>query len=129
VSIGQFSKSIEKIVEKVWGLEYWLLNTPNYCLKILEIAPNHRCSLHYHPRKDETFLVMEGTVLLETGTLGSKQILTQGEKAHIPPSKPHRFGSLAGAVILEISTTHSDEDVVRMEDSGLIPDYERNSHG
>jgi mannose-6-phosphate isomerase len=80
--------------------------------------------MHAHKVKDETFVVMNGNVILEhIDARGHKheEILGYGDTRHIPTGMYHRFGSVAGATILEVSTQHSDADVIRLEASSEIP--------
>jgi len=111
-------------VPKVWGNETWIVNTPEYCGKLLQIYSGYRCSLHMHPVKDEAFYISAGIVDLETGdspeTIVSRTMLA-GESARILPGTWHRFSSFCGATIVEFSTHHDDADVVRNENSGPIP--------
>lgn len=104
-----------KIVEKVWGHEEWVINTDKYCGKKLVLNQGYQSSLHYHKEKDETFYVESGKVLLE---LDSQQIIMNpGDAQRILPNQRHRFSGLEKSVILEFSTTHDDNDVVRLKDS------------
>lgn len=112
-----------KVVEKAWGSETWLVNSELYCAKFLNISPQYRCSLHAHKVKDETFIVLNGGVILEqVDASGHKheEILGYGDARHIAPGTYHRFGSIAGATILEVSTHHDDADVIRLEASSQI---------
>jgi mannose-6-phosphate isomerase-like protein (cupin superfamily) len=103
-----------KVVDKVWGSETWLVNEPEYCFKILEINKGAKGSLHYHPTKKETFLLMCGRVHLE---LGEEDIIlsTNIKPITILPGVPHRITGLKQSVIFEVSTHHDDNDVVRLE--------------
>ncbi len=103
-------------VEKAWGKEIWLCNEKEYCAKWLLISPGKQCSLHLHPIKKETFVVIKGEVRLEHD--GKLERLHEGDIRTILPKTLHRFGSYYGAKILEISTHHSDNDVLRTEPSG-----------
>jgi mannose-6-phosphate isomerase-like protein (cupin superfamily) len=124
---------ITNIVGKVWGHEYWVLNTDKYCMKILHLEPKFQCSLHYHNVKDETFIVLSGVVRLEyydkyknptPDLMPHTQviILPSGTSFHVEPGVAHRFSTANDepANILEVSTTHSDDDVVRLEESRKI---------
>jgi mannose-6-phosphate isomerase-like protein (cupin superfamily) len=109
-----------RFVQKVWGEEEWLINTSLYCGKVLYLNPGWQCSLHYHREKDETFHILAGEVMLEVWTGGQVEFIHMKymDTYNLPPQTPHRFWSISGpAEILEISTTHSDDDVVRVEDS------------
>jgi len=116
-----------KTVDKVWGQEVWLVNNERYCAKLLHVNAGWQCSLHMHPIKKETFIVLDGGVCLEvaqsnidSAPLITKQIqLISGDSYTLEPNTFHRFFSYTDqpAVILEISSTHSDDDVIRLEDS------------
>jgi mannose-6-phosphate isomerase-like protein (cupin superfamily) len=104
-------------VEKIWGSEEWLVNNDKYCAKYLNLKENTQCSLHYHIKKDETFYILEGTILLELGKDG-EVTLEKDSQWRILPNQVHRFRALTKtAKILEVSTTHADTDTVRIEDS------------
>ena len=83
-------------------------------------------SKHMHPVKDETMLVIDGAVMAELWENGPnnapKMMILRGEDRpalRILPGKYHRLATSLGedAVIVEFSTHHSNDDVVRKEDS------------
>lgn len=111
-----------KTVSKLWGTEVWLVNNETYCGKILHINSGWQCSLHMHPKKRETFIVLDGGVGLEVKYTTGELVLNHlvpGDSYTLEPGTYHRFHSYTDepAVILEISSTHSDTDVVRLEES------------
>jgi mannose-6-phosphate isomerase-like protein (cupin superfamily) len=106
-------------VEKPWGHELIWAQTERYVGKILVIEPGKRLSLQYHRRKDETILVIRGTLRLhlefEEGTVSTTD-LAPGEHRRIPVGRRHRFEALEERVeLVEVSTPELD-DVVRVED-------------
>ncbi len=107
-----------KVVPKVWGQEFWLVNNEFYCLKKMIAKPKCLSSLHYHMEKDETWIVQKGVLKVEVG--GVTHLL---EPASMPLRVPkwsiHRFGAYGNeeCEFLEVSTHHDDEDVVRLEES------------
>ena len=105
-----------KIVKKKWGQETWMVND-KYCMKMLRVEPEHFCSLHYHPIKDETFFFLSNDIELEVGD--SRFWPRKFDHVRIAPKVIHRFYNGGGetALILECSTHHDDEDVVRLEES------------
>jgi mannose-6-phosphate isomerase len=106
----------KNFIPKVWGAEEIIVNNDYYCGKILHLAPGHRCSLHYHPIKKETFYVLSGDVVLRVGD--QSHFLSQGTSYTISPSTPHSFHAVDGpATMIEFSTPHSDDDVVRLAPS------------
>lgn len=114
-----------QMVNKAWGIEWWLTNTDKYCAKILFLNRGFRCSLHRHDIKQEDFLILEGKVRLEQRDVRGypfDEILLPGDARTIRSRTLHRFSPIGGnAIILEISTQHSDDDVFRIEESGPIP--------
>ena len=93
-----------KHVPKGWGYEKWIVNTDEYCGKLLFFNEGKRCSWHYHKKKDETFYLQSGKIVLyygETDSLeGAKDIvLVPGDK--FPSHDPHR------SVLLRTRTVQS----------------------
>ena len=108
---------MEKIVEKVWGSEEWIVNR-QYCGKFLNLKKGTRCSMHYHKNKDETFFILKGKVLMEIDD--KTRIMNPGDSQLIEPNQKHRFTGLKDSKILEISTHHEDNDSYRDEESGKV---------
>jgi len=101
-------------VEKVWGKEVWIANEPEYCGKLLYVNRGASGSLHYHPKKKETFHLLQGRIELE---YGDTTLSAWPEPITIQAGILHRFTAFVDSVILEVSTHHDDEDVVRIEES------------
>jgi quercetin dioxygenase-like cupin family protein len=103
---------MEKIIkfDKVWGSEEWIVNR-NYCGKILNLKKGHRCSIHYHKNKDETFYLLDGKVLLELD--GKTIVMNKGDAQLIEPNQKHRFTGLKNSRLIEFSTHHEEEDSYR----------------
>ncbi|MBD3350829.1 MAG: cupin domain-containing protein [Candidatus Lokiarchaeota archaeon] len=106
------------IHKKVWGWEKWLVNK-DYCGKLLYLRKGHRCSSHYHKKKDETFYIISGCVLMEQQAFPAC-VLTAGDIVHIPPGTNHRFTGLENSDIIEFSTHHEDSDSYRNTESEKI---------
>jgi mannose-6-phosphate isomerase-like protein (cupin superfamily) len=106
-------------VKKLWGVEQWVVNEPEYCFKVLTLQPGFACSLHYHKVKKETFIVQSGCCDLQISDGKTRMVL--GDQATIGPGIYHRFSlgswETEPCVIYEVSTFHSDDDVVRLEES------------
>ena len=86
-----------KIVPKGWGYEKWIVNTEEYCGKILFFEEGKRCSWHYHKLKDETFYLQSGKLLLYYGDTDSLEgakdiVLVPGDKFHIYRGLRHQRG-------------------------------------
>lgn len=111
-----------RLYPKVWGAEIWMANTEKYCGKRLKLMKGWRCSLHYHKKKDETFYVESGKVLMNVGDY--EGVFETGNIVRIKPKVKHRFSGLENSVIIEISTHHDENDSYREEGelSGEIPE-------
>ena len=109
------------IVNKPWGHEnIWAL-TEKYVGKVLFIKEGSRLSLQFHKVKEETIMVLDGTMelVLEEGSQRDQHsiIMNPGDTYHISPLTVHRFSASQGTdvKVLEVSTTEI-HDVVRLED-------------
>ncbi len=80
-------------VEKPWGHELILAHTDRYVGKLLHIEAGHALSLQFHERKDETFFVARGEIVLEVEERGEMvaQALREGESYHVSPGTRHRM--------------------------------------
>ena len=104
-------------VDKPWGHELIWAHTDSYVGKVLHIDEGESLSLQYHERKDEAFLVHEGTLELVLGAGEEQRVetLTAGQSRHIPPGTVHRFRAVTDCSLFEVSTPEL-QDVVRLED-------------
>ena len=108
-----------KFVPKGWGHEKWIVNTNEYCGKLLFFNKGKRCSWHYHKLKDETFYLQSGSLLLfygETDFLedANTKLLEPGDKFHIHRRLRHQMVAQADSELFEFSTQHFDEDSYRV---------------
>lgn len=112
----------QKKINKPWGYEVIWSHCSKFVGKILCINKGKKLSRQYHVQKEETILVLSGTLSLEIG-MGEKLQkinLKKGQSFHVTPNTIHRFCAPYGDVELaEVSTPELD-DVVRLED-----DYDR----
>ena len=81
-------------VPKGWGGETIVVNSNEYCGKILHFVKGHRCSWHYHEIKDETFYVYKGAIELTYGetddiTDATTVVLAEGDKFNITRGLRH----------------------------------------
>ena len=113
------------IIDKPWGHEEIWAQSSRYAGKILVINKGHRLSRQYHNVKEETIMVLEGTLVCEEGPteIGGdvkRHVMGPGEIFHVRPGTIHRFCAEETNVrLVEVSTSET-ADVVRLED-----DYRR----
>ena len=112
----------QKRIEKPWGHEKIWSHCEKFVGKILCINQGHKLSRQYHEQKEETILVLTGTLSLELGQGDELQQidLKKGQSFHVTPGTVHRFCAPYGDVELAEVSTPELEDVVRLED-----DYSR----
>ena len=79
-----------------------------YCKKILILLPGQSHPFHYHKKKEETFMVLYGS--LEIVGDGVKTQVGRGETYVVERGVNHAFSSETGCVFEEISTTHYTDD-------------------
>lgn len=114
---------LNKLVEKVWGWEYWIINCEHYCSKILIVKRDHICSLHYHQKKHETFHILDGHLYMEYDmnyTSRTNWRMGPGDTIIIPPFTKHAFGGITEVKFLEISTQHFESDSYRDDKSRYV---------
>lgn len=121
-----FEEVGKTVTDKIWGREFVVVNHSLYCGKIFEIYPTSESSKHLHRMKSETFMCTDGLIHVETwpdGTDRRGQItVLRGwakDSIDIPAGLAHRFSNYENqtAWVTEFSTHHSDDDVVRFEES------------
>lgn len=118
------------VEQKTWGHEEIHENNNKYAFKTLWFKPNSHCSLHAHKSKKETFLLLDGSCIIETvkGKIKSGKpkdlkyekkeihfLNTLKDKLTIEPETFHKVITQEGCVLLEVSTTDSAEDNYRAE--------------
>lgn len=114
----------KRTIPKPWGHEIIWAKTNDYVGKTLFIKEGSRLSLQYHEQKEETIMVLSGTLELFASKRDGELktfILEEGETFHVKPHTIHRFCATQGTdvTLVEVSTNYLN-DVVRVED-----DYNR----
>lgn len=104
------------IVNKPWGYEYLMYENEHVAIWLLYLKPNAQTSMHCHPRKRTSLLVLEGNV--STSTLESDFSLTPLQGLIIDSGVFHSTKALSqqGAYVVEIETPPDKTDLVRLKD-------------
>ena len=108
-----------KIVPKGWGYEKWIVNTDEYCGKLLHFIKGKKCSWHYHKLKDETFYLQEGKLLVKYSDNdnldeANEVILERGDKFHVYRGLRRQMFAMEDTDMFEFSTQHFDSDSHRI---------------
>jgi quercetin dioxygenase-like cupin family protein len=115
----QMTSSEIKFVPKGWGFEKWIVNSEEYCGKLLYFVKGKKCSWHFHKLKDEVFYLQSGKILLkyydeDDIALANELILNKGDKFHVYRGLRHQMIALEDTELFEFSTQHFDEDSYRV---------------
>ena len=107
-------------VPKGWGFEKWIVNTDEYCGKLLYFVKGKKCSWHYHVLKDETFYIQSGKILLKYSDddiidNAKELVLEKGDKFHVYRGLRHQMYALEDTELYEFSTQHFDSDSHRVQ--------------
>ena len=89
--------------------EYWIVNNPLYCGKILVQKKGTTCPAHRHKKKHETFLVWKGKVRM---VVNGKEVMTKpGDILQMEREIVHQFTAVGeDAIIFEFSTQHFEDN-------------------
>ena len=113
-----------KVVEKLWGHELHIHNSPSYCGKLLVFNKGSNSSMHYHILKEETWYVSKGefnyTWIDTTNAERHTEVIKEGDVIHIIQGQPHQLQALTeGATVFEVSTQYFEEDSYRIGPSNI----------
>lgn len=118
-NINKYLVKEQVFVPKGWGFERWHTNNENYCGKTLFIAKGKKTSFHVHKIKKEHMLCYSGKLLIHFSESDNIKkaysiILNPGDVFFVPPELRHQLEGLLDTYLIEFSTTHSDEDSIRI---------------
>lgn len=95
--------------------EYWIVNIPQYCGKILVQKAGTTCPAHSHKKKHETFLVWKRRVRMVVD--GEPVEMAPGDVLVMEQGRVHEFTALdEDAVIFEFSGQHFEDDSYFVDD-------------
>lgn len=108
----------DKVVNKPWGHEFLVAEESAVGIWYLHINPLCCTSLHSHPHKRTTLIVLHGTASLSF-LAGSPSILTTGNIAHIPAGTFHKTTNPCSSDylgLLELESPNDKLDIIRLSD-------------
>lgn len=105
------------VVNKPWGYEYLWFQNEKVAIWFLRIEKGQSTSLHCHPKKRTSLIVLDGTI--QCTTFDDKYHLKTLESVVLEPCVFHssRANSDDGAFVMEIETPPMKGDLVRMQDA------------
>jgi quercetin dioxygenase-like cupin family protein len=104
------------VVNKPWGYEYLMYENPFVAVWILFIKKSYSTSMHCHPTKKTSLLVVRGKVV--SSNLGGWTKLNHGDGLIIDEAVFHSTKAVSrdGAIIMEIESPPNKKDLVRLKD-------------
>lgn len=103
------------VVKKPWGFEYLLFYNDFVAGWILHIQKGNRTSLHCHPNKKTSLVVLEGTGILRTS--GGNHELSEGDCFMIDKGAFHSTIANSDLIVLEIESPPKKNDLYRFDDA------------
>lgn len=112
------------VVRKPWGYEYLMSQNSSVAVWILYIKPGNQTSLHCHPTKKTSLIVLSGKA--ECSLINSSEALRPGQGLLIGKGVFHRTRALSddGIYVMEMESPVNKRDLVR-----YLDDYGRESLG
>ncbi len=104
------------VVRKPWGYEFLMFENPHVAIWVLFLKRNHATSMHCHPNKKSSLIVLSGEVICST--LEGWTPRKAGEGLIIDEAVFHSTKALnkPGAFIMEIESPPNKKDLVRLKD-------------
>lgn len=104
------------VVNKPWGYEYLMYENQYVAIWILYLKQNHATSMHCHPNKKTSYIVLSGTVVCSNleGWVERKE----GEGLIIDEGVFHSTKAVSerGAIVMEVESPPNKKDLVRLKD-------------
>lgn len=104
------------VVKKPWGYEYLIYQNGLVSVWILYIKKGFETSMHCHPNKKTSLIVLSGEAICST--LKEKIRRKVGDGLLIPISTFHSTKSISsdGTFVMEIETSTNKRDLIRLKD-------------
>lgn len=108
-----------------FGLTMITIVNREYCKKVLVMLPGQTHPEQYHQQKEETFVVLHGTMILTLD--GKAQEVKPGDVVTVERGVRHEFHTETGVVFEEISSTHIKDDSF-YTDPAIAANAQRKTH-
>jgi hypothetical protein len=104
------------VVNKPWGYEYLMYENDQVAIWILHLNQNESTSMHCHPKKKTSLIVLSGNVICSTleGFVPRKS--SEGMIFETAVFHKTQAVSSPGALIMELETPPDKGDLVRLKD-------------
>ena len=104
------------VVKKPWGYEYLIFSNGITAVWILYLNKSSQTSMHCHPQKKTSLIVLQGEVVCST--VNREFLRTAGSGLSIDKGVFHQTSAVSdsGAFVMEVETPVNKRDLVRLRD-------------
>ncbi len=112
---------IKPTENRPWGGFQNIFESLGFLVKLIEVAPGHRLSLQRHFKRDEYWIIVEGSGFFELD--GNERPISSGDMVRVGRMQTHRVTNRANVplLILELQKGECREDDIER----LADDYKR----
>ncbi len=114
--LDDFCDYSQVVVKKPWGYEYLIFQNDSVAVWILYLKHGAETSMHCHPNKKTSLVVLEGKV--QCSTIDGTNDRSAGEGLLLAKGVFHQTKAVSeeGAFVMEIETPVNKRDLVRLRD-------------
>ena len=111
-----FTDYSRAVVRKPWGYEYLIFSGPSVAVWVLHINGGAQTSMHCHPSKTTSLVVLDGEA--QCSTLDGVYTRRAGQAMHLGAGVFHRTKALSdgGIFVMEVESPVNKRDLVRVQD-------------
>lgn len=111
------------VVEKPWGYEYLMFENQYVAIWVLYLKRGHTTSMHCHPNKKSSLIVLSGDVICSTLEGWTPRVAGEGLIIDEAVFHSTKAISKSGAFVIEVESPPNKKDLVRLRD-----EYGRENH-
>lgn len=104
------------VVEKPWGYEYLMFENQYVAIWLLYLKQDHATSMHCHPNKKSSLIVLSGNVICSTLEGWTPRVAGEGLIIDEAVFHSTKAISKSGAFVIEVESPPNKKDLVRLKD-------------
>lgn len=104
------------VVEKPWGYEYLMFENQYVAIWVLYLKRGHATSMHCHPNKKSSLIVISGSVICSTLEGWTPRVAGEGLVIDEAVFHSTKAISRLGSFVIEVESPPNKKDLVRLRD-------------